>query len=149
MLRGLNPEKINERNVRVRRRPAPPRTCCRTIGIRAAPNSRFGRGLPLKFNTWVRATRQSPAPSDYGQQYTACCDRRALRGKPLTLQISMNTAVSIALSAGDEPSRSNLPHGVMHIGEVVRYMLAARGLSLGNELKAKRPAGRDRGEGFL
>jgi hypothetical protein len=56
------------------------------------------------------------------------------------LENSMTTSVSISLSAVDEPSRRNLPHGVVHIGEVVRHVLAARGLSLGDEPEAKRLA---------
>jgi hypothetical protein len=59
--------------------------------------------------------------------------------KPFILEISMTTSVSISLTAVQEPPRSNLPHGVVHIGEVVRLVLTARGLSLGDEPDADRP----------
>ena len=42
----------------------------------------------------------------------------------------MTTSVSISLTAIDEPARRNLPHGVVHIGEVARLVLASHGLSL-------------------
>ncbi len=57
----------------------------------------------------------------------------------IILEISMNTSVSISLTKVDETSRRNLPPGVVHIGDVARLVLAARGLSLGDEPEADRP----------
>jgi hypothetical protein len=45
----------------------------------------------------------------------------------------MTTSVSISLTAVDEHPRRNLPCGVVHVGEVVRLVLKAHGLSLGVE----------------
>jgi len=59
--------------------------------------------------------------------------------KPLILEISMNTSVSISLSAVDEPVSRRLPAGVCHMSEVMPTVLARYGLSLEERPDAERP----------